>query len=64
MTPEPPTYRLTLALSQDEAETLARGLVPPAVQDTVISLLVDVQATPAEALAGMTRRHRRQERTA
>jgi hypothetical protein len=64
MTPETPTYRFTLALSQDEAETLARGVVPAAVQDVVISLLVDVQATPAEALAGMTRRRRRQERTA
>jgi len=51
-------YRFTIALSQHEAEALARGVVPQAVQDLVISLLIDVQAPPAEALEGMARRRK------
>ena len=58
--PEPTAeYVYTIALSQTEAETLARGVVPKDVQDLVISLLVDVQASPAAALESMTRRYRR-----
>ena len=58
--PEPTAaYVYTIALSQQEAETLARGVVPKDVQDVVISLLVDVQASPADALENMTRRYRR-----
>lgn len=51
-------YRLTLTLSQEEAEALSRGEVPPAVQNTVIGLLVDVQETPAEAIETMARRRK------
>lgn len=51
-------YCYTLAFSQREAELLARGIVPKEIQDTVISLLIDVQASPADALANMTRRRR------
>jgi len=51
-------YCFTIAVSQPEAEALARGVVPKAVQDVAISLLVDVRATPGEALEGMKRRHR------
>ena len=52
-------YVFTISLSQQEAETLARGVVPKVIQDLVISLLVDVQASPTDALEGMTRRYRR-----
>jgi len=48
----------TIAISQVEAEALARGDVPPAVQDTAISLLIDVRATPGEAVAEMARRRK------
>ena len=59
MTAPAAEYIYTIALSQQEAETLARGVVPKDVQDVVISLLIDVQASPAAALEGMTRRYRR-----
>ena len=52
-------YIYTIALSQAEAEKLATGVVPKDVQDLVISLLIDAQASPAAALESMTRRARR-----
>jgi len=53
-----PEYVFTIAISQAEAEALARGEMPPAVQDTVISLLIDVRATPGEAVEAMARRRK------
>ena len=59
MTDELPRYRFTMDLTQDEAEDIARGIVPRQVQDLVISLLIDVRLSPGDALEGMSRRRRR-----
>ena len=58
-TPSASPYRYTLGLTQDDVERLVRGEVPPAVQDTLISLLVSTAETPAEAIKSMERRRQR-----
>lgn len=58
--PDAMPYRFTVTLNQDEAEQVARGVVPVAVQNLVISLLVDVRASPGESLDAMKRRKRRE----
>lgn len=57
--PLPSRWTFTLALTEDEAGDIARGVVPPAVQDAVIGLLRDTGLSPAEAVTAMNeRRHR------
>lgn len=58
MTPDNP-WQFTIAISQPEAETLARGEVPALLQNAVIGLLVDVHETPPQAIETMQRRKRK-----
>lgn len=53
-------YRFTLTLLQADLEALARGTVPPEVQNLAISLLIDVRLEPGEAVAAMARRRKRE----
>jgi len=62
VTDEVPRYRFTVTLNQDEAEQVARGVVPVAVQNVVIGLLVDVRASPGDSLDAMKRRRRQREK--
>lgn len=58
----PPIYLFTMRITQPEAEALARGDVPPLVQNTVISLLIDTDATPGEAIDAMARRRKQHQK--
>ena len=53
-----PNYFFTVGITQPELESLARGDVPANIQNKAISLLIDVQATPGEALAASARRRK------
>jgi len=53
-----PNYFFTVGMTQLELESLARGDVPANIQNKAISLLIDVRATPGEAIDAMARRRK------
>jgi len=57
--PHSSPYRYSVGLTQEDVERLVRGEVPPAVQDTLISLMVSMAETPAEAVTSAARRRQR-----
>ena len=57
-----PEYVFTIAISQAEAEALARGEVSTEIRTDLISLLDDVKQTPGEAIAAMARRNPKEQR--
>lgn len=52
-------YTFTFSITETEALDLVRGHVPALLQNAVISMLIRVQETPAEAVASMTKRKQR-----
>jgi hypothetical protein len=56
--PQESIWLFTIRITQPEAEALARGDVPPLVQNTVISLLIDTETPPGAAIDAMARRRK------
>ena len=52
-------YTYTVSVTEDEAVAMARGEMPAAVQNSLISLLISVQEPPAVAVQSMARRRAR-----